>query len=496
MPGFSAMRPVNAATLILVIAAGWAAVNGAWFAADAARRYRAEAAWFVLAGVLLVAAGYAITRLQRRVVTVESNHARLFAIALAAFLAGSAILYLPMFSIGLLSDDFVLLSRAESGSLFDRSWEFLRPLPLALWRMAKAPVALHALNIALHAVNAWLTMMLAMRVGLSKTAAVLSAILFLVFPTSVEAVAWAAGVFDVMLVTFVLIACVALTTMSPGIKRTAAIAALTAAALATKETGVVTPAILVLSCLAASGDLRHIKAPMAASIGIVAAYVLIRMAAGFSTAPPADDASGYMLKEILSRPFATLGLPFHHELLRSHRWIPYVFALLWPLLFLLSALQWRTDRATAIRVFSCAAWVLASVLPLATMLFIANDLQGSRYVYLGSVAFSIMVLSLVANLDQSVQMLVAISLIALFAVSTRSHQSAWTDAALERDRVLSAYRSAGLDCDPADVRGLPDHVRGAYVFRNGFNEAVRGVAANGTPQCVVTWDCSRFVVGR
>lgn len=490
------MRAVNAAALTLVIAAAWAALNGAWFAADASKRYRAEAAWFVLSGVLLVTAVYATTRFPRRLVAVELSHARLLAVALAAFVAGSALLYWPAFWIGLLSDDFVLLSRAESGSLVDRSWEFLRPLPLALWRMARTPVALHALNIALHAVNAWLTMMLAMRVGLSKTAAALAGVLFLVFPTSVEAVAWAAGIFDVMLVTFVLTACVVLTTMSPGIKRTAAVAALTAAALATKETGVVTPAILILSWLAACGGLRSIKAPAAASIAVVAAYVLVRMLAGFSMAPPAEEASGYVLKEFLSRPFATLGLPFHHELLRSHRWIPFVFALLWPLLFVLSGLQWRTDRAAAIRIFSCAAWILASVLPLAAMLFIADDLQGSRYVYLGTAAFSILVLSLVANLDQSVQMLVAVSLIALFSISTRLHQSAWTDAALERDRVVSVYRSGGFDCDPADVHGLPDHVRGAYVFRNGFTEAVRDSATTAAAKCTLTWDGARFVVER
>jgi hypothetical protein len=490
MRSLLATWPARAAAGVPVIAALWAAINGLWFAADAGRRYRAEAAWFVFAAVLIVvavwhAAGRRHLRPASTPISVRESIAVLIALELLAIA-----LYFPMLSIGLLSDDFVLMSRAQSGSLVDRSWEFLRPLPLALWRIAGAPPALHALNIALHGANASLTGTLAVRLGLPKTAAVFAGLLFLAFPTSVEAVGWAAGVFDVLMVTLVLGACVALTTMRDGAARTITVALLTAAALATKETAVVTPAILVIACFGASGTLRGITIPAAVSAGIVAAYVAIRMTAGFTTSPPSQGVSGYMFKELLSRPFATLALPFHVELLRSHRWIPFVFAMFWPLVFVLW--QWRIDRATAVRVLACTAWILVSVLPLATMLFIAADLQGSRYVYLGAVGFSILLPVLVSNLDQSVQTLVAIPLIVLFVVATRSHQSAWTAAALERDRVLAAYRAARVDCDPASVRGLPDHVRGAYVFRNGFSEAVSDSSTDRRAQCTLTWDGTRF----
>ena len=481
---------------MLLLAAAWAAFNGLWFAADASRRYRAEASWFVFAGMLLAVAAWAIT--ERRYVLASPQQASLRETlpALAALVLMAIALYWPALSLGLLSDDFVLLARAQSGSLFDRSWEFMRPLPLALWRIANAPLALHALNIGLHGINAWLTALLAMRFGLTRIAALLSALLFLATPSSVEAVAWAAGVFDVLLATLILAACVAMTKMTPGTRRTAVIAVLTTAALATKETAVVTPAILVVASLATSEKMRPALAPIACSAIVVALYFVIRISAGFAATPPSEGISGYVLKELVSRPFSTLGLPFHVELLRSYRWIAYVFALLWPLLFVLSASQWRTDRAAAIRVLACAAWILISVLPLATMLFIKDDLQGSRYVYLGSAAFSIMLLALIASMDQMVQLLIAISLIALFAVAGRSHQSAWIAAAQERDRVLTAFRDAHIDCVPENVRGLPDHVQGAYVFRNGFADAVRRITPAAHAPCAVRWDGERFSVTR
>jgi hypothetical protein len=82
----------------------------------------------------------------------------------------------------------------------------------------------------------------------------------------------------------------------------------------------------------------------------------------------------------------------------------------------------------------------------------------------------------------------------VFAFATRAHQSAWTAAAVERDRVLDAYRSSDLQCTPTEIRGLPDQIRGAYLFRNGVPEAIVSVTTPtaGSPRCVLVWDGERF----
>lgn len=491
----------TALVVSLILSGAWAGVNGLVYAADAGKRYRAEAAWFIFSAVLIVAALHALVRGARQAPREDSPLTpRVLTIAFLSLLGLAAALYFPMLSIGLLSDDFVLITRAQAGVLADPAWDYLRPLPLAIWRGLSgvagsnaAPVVLHALNIGLHGVNAWLTGILATRFGFSQRSAFVAAIAFLVLPSSVEAVAWASGVFDVLLVTVTLAACVALTTISESGPRTILVVLLIAGALMTKETAVVLPALLAVAAYCSPQmNLRRAAMPIVLSAGLVVLYLSIRMIAGFAAAPPSDNLSGYALKEIASRPFGTLGLPFHVEFVTSYSWIPFVFAACWPALFIWSAVRWPNARNDAGRILALAAWILISILPLATMLFISDDLQGSRYLYLGSVAWSIMLAGLVRSIRQPLRFWVLVPIVAVFVIATRAHQSPWTAAALERDRVLAAYRLSELTCVPETVRRLPDHVQGAYVFRNGFVEAIGPVRPSTRP-CVLEWDGHGFV---
>jgi len=51
-----------------------------------------------------------------------------------------------------------------------------------------------------------------------------------------------------------------------------------------------------------------------------------------------------------------------------------------------------------------------------------------------------------------------------------------------------------VQCLPAEIRGLPDHIRGAHVFRNGFDYAIESERPQTTanPRCVLMWDGERF----
>jgi hypothetical protein len=491
------MTASRLARLAPIAAGSWAALNGLLYAADATRRYRAESAWFVFAAVLIATALLAISSGEQEQTPVAARPRVFVGIA---FLLGAALLYLPMLSIGLLSDDFTLFARSRAGALADPAWEFLRPLPLAIWRFVSEirfgdqPWMLHAINIGLHGVNACLTSMLAARFGLPRRLALLAGIVFLVNPAAVEAVAWASGIFDVLLTTLILASCVLLTTATSRVVASIAIAMLTVAALMTKETAVVMPAMLAIAAISSPHTtVRRAAVPIAVSAIVLALYFPIRIISGHVAVPPAANMSGYVLKEVLSRPFGTLGLPFHVEFVRSQPWVPFAFALVWPALFAVSAARWRRHRTDATQILACGAWILVSVLPLATMLFIADDLQGARYVYLGAAASSILLAVLLRAYQPSQQVIFIVPLIALFIVATRAHQSAWSDAARERDRVLAAYRSSAISCAPEGARGLPEHVRGAYVFRNGFAEAARMMTPGLSDRsCVAVWDGTRF----
>jgi hypothetical protein len=407
-----------------------------------------------------------------------------------------------MLSVGLLSDDFVLVARAHSGVLVDANWDFLRPFPIGIWGVliqlsgaTTIPVVLHAMNIGLHGVNAWLTGILATRFGLDSRSALLAGILFLVFPASVEPVVWASGVFDVLLVTLSLAAGIAITSATNRNAHTIAVAILTIAALATKETAVVLPALLAIAAYASPNvTLKRAAKPIAASIVLVGLYVVVRVAAGFGTAPPSGEFTGYAAKELFSRPLGGLGLPFHIEVLSAHRWIPYALALYWPALFLSSAARWHENERDGRTILALAAWIIVSVAPLATMLYVADDLQGARYLYIGTVAWSVIIVVLLQRVQPALRLVAIMPLLVVFAFATRAHQSTWAAAAVERDRVLDAYRNSRVECSPTEIRGLPDQIRGAYVFRNGAPEAIASVTPStvATPRCVLVWDGERF----
>src|SRR5829696_2969288 len=106
---------------VLAVPAAWAAINSAMYAADTTNRHRAESAWFLYSFVLIVTAvGHpALAGLFRGRHSVEKAPASAasLSIGLIASLAAAFALYFPMLSIGLLSDDFVLVARAHGGVL-------------------------------------------------------------------------------------------------------------------------------------------------------------------------------------------------------------------------------------------------------------------------------------------------------------------------------------------------------------------------------------------
>ena len=481
----------------------WAAINGIVYATDFGKRYRAEAAWFLFAITLVAAAIHATassTAVPERRASIIGP--RVMIGAWLASLAIAAALYVRVISNGLLSDDFALLDRAQRGILFDNDWVFLRPLPLIIWRgfsyigdQALVAGALHAFNIALHGTNAWLAGLLAMRFGLPARDSAIAALLFLLFPAAIEPVAWVSGVFDVLLATLAVTACIAVTVPLGRTLGAVIVAILTVAALATKETAVILPVLLMVAAYGSPlTTLRRAVAPIAASIGVVALYLLVRLMAGFTTSPPVEELSGYALKEIVSRPFGLLGLPFHADFLASHPWIPFVFAVGWPAALVASSANWWDSRRDAGQLLALSVWILSSVAPVATMLFVADDLEGSRYLYLGAVAWSIMIAVVVRPFRTVARATVIAPLLIVSVIATQAQQSPWLEAARERDRVLDAFRRDELGCRPTVVRGLPDAIRGAYVFRNGFAEAAADTASSsGADQaCILIWDGVRF----
>jgi len=428
-------------------------------------------------------------------------------------LAAAGLVFWRAVPVGLLSDDFVLLSRALAGDLLPAgAAPFVRPLPLFAWAQLartglETAIVLHVLNIVLHAVNTWLVWLIAGALGMTRATAVLAAALFLTYPACLEAVAWCSGIHDVLVTTAVL-CCVVLCVrpLRPGI-HWPLLAASMAVGLLTKETAVAMPFLGLLAVIAAEPRARAARASVLAAVLIVFGYLAARFVLLELPAAYAKEASRYLLKELAMRPFAVLGAPWSDRLLAERPWLMLLSIGGISVLFFSACRSWARD-SRAFRTAACLAlWVLAAIAPTYAFFFVGGDLQGSRYTYLAEAGWAMLVASMLwpsspaPGWRLAARAALALAMVGLSVGALRFHMRSWLDAAALRDQVLRSAADALRDgsCAPEDFLELPDSIDGAYVFRNGFREALfleRGVAAVPGPRpdstCALRWRGDRF----
>jgi len=419
------------------------------------------------------------------------------------FVAVSFALYWPTAGIGLLSDDWVLWNRAANWSIGPVSAELVRPLPLSMWavliNIGAAPAALHGLNIMLHGTNAWLTTRLCEGWTGAGQWSILAGALMVAFPVATEPVSWAAGVFDLSVTVLVLLFVLrgrsydsAVMPLSRAIFIAIGILAMTA-----KETGVVAGLLVLID----GWIRRSINRRLLIDTGIVLALAVVfsaaRLAGAFGMTTPA--LSRYRLQRALFETFGGLAVPFHADVLR----VPglaelsvFIVVALFTTHFIASGR--RFDRLVP----GAAAWVLMSILPMLQFVFVGPDLQGARYLYLAGPAWSSLAAGLaLSNRGMARRILIgaAMVLVVLWAVAVRVQLKPWTEASLARNQIIRAAQSDARlqQCRTVAVAKLPDTVRGAYVFRNGFQEALArdaGLRASddAAPGCVFEWNGREF----
>jgi len=298
----------------LAVLMGWAVYTGVLASGHFLSRvpkYRGETVWFIL--VLIGGLSAALPRTAQSSATGGAANLtwRGAGLRALAFVGLSLAVYLPALRLGLLSDDFTLLSRASRHDFWSPS-QFLRPVPLVIWAVAHGAsgpnaAVLHAINVVLHGINGLLVAAIARRMSLSTRTAFAAGVLFLCYPASVEAVAWPSGIQDVLLATGGLTFVLAASSRTAGHRTVWTGLAGLAMALGTKETAVAVP-FLAWALWVRRG--HHWRVLVVAGAALVAVYVLVRalllpLDAGFLVVP-----SRYFAKELLSRPFSTLAVPF------------------------------------------------------------------------------------------------------------------------------------------------------------------------------------------
>lgn len=428
-------------------------------------------------------------------------------LAMALAIIAAFVLYQPILRIGLLSDDYALLMWARRLELMPRDWGQIRPLPIAAWWLLAqvtpatgTPAALHALNVVLHGVNAMLVGVIAARLTISRGAALAAAAIFLTMPVAVEPVAWGSGVFDVMLATLGLALGIVATARPQLTTVDHAVAlVLTLAMMATKETGVIAAPLFLLLHWARWGRVdRSARVAAAAQALLAATYALARELSGRldHRLTPQLDLNG--VERLLSGIGRAFVVPLHRDVVLAHPLLAVVCAV--GIVGALAAWLVRCHRSpNTVRIAVLAAvGALVCVAPTVRLFGITADLQGTRYIYLASAWWSIALGSALFEgwHTQAARIGAAtmgVLVVVGAAITTRAHLEPWLDARRERDRVLFQLIALPPSCRQVASTAATDNVDGAYVFRNGLNEALATLGRSyewvddtrATPECRV-----------
>jgi hypothetical protein len=238
---------------------------------------------------------------------------------------------------------------------------------------------------------------------------------------------------------------------------------------------------------------------------VTAVYLAIRLPMGIAGDYLAAP-TRYFFKQMVVIAFGTLATPWRAPLSLVEHWQSFAAVGLTMLLLVHAFMTWRGSERRTQRDVRLALWVLASIAPVFTLFFVGPTLEGSRYLYLASCAWSLVLADLIASVSERVStpgvfggVVEAIALV--FTVSVQQEISIWQQAADLRDRVLADARTirGKTGCAGTTFANVPDSVDGAYVFRNGFPEAIGGPAPDPndvSPGCRFTWAGDGFAPSR
>jgi hypothetical protein len=425
------------------------------------------------------------------------------------FVAVVFIEYWSALGVGWLSDDFVLADWAARHQWVHVSATgFVRPIVPFVWALlsilpGQLEVNVHAANLLLHALNALLVVILAARLGARRVEAIAAGVIFLTFPALSEALVWASGMQDVLMTTFALASILAV--LDAGFSTGAAVAAAggTLVAILAKETAIVVPLLAWLVAWASPLGIRsgRRRTALVAMTAVALVYALVRtilgMPSGYGT-----GVSRYFAKQLIVDPFASLAAPWSAAWIDAHAFSSLVRVLLIVALLAVAFATWRRSVAFN-RAALFAVWVLAGVLPVFSLFHVSGTLEGSRYLYLPGVGFSLLLAALARTAadvagERRLTAVIATATAVLVVpamIAARSELSRWIEAARLRDNILISYVRVmpSASCGSIVTEGKADTLDGAYVLRNGFMQALADLGAEvepdgpSMPHCRVSW---------
>ncbi|HTM04088.1 MAG TPA: glycosyltransferase family 39 protein [Vicinamibacterales bacterium] len=315
---------------------------------------------------------------------------------LALVAATILVLYWRFLDAYLWDDDFAWI---VAGRTFDPAWSFgftqrthfYRPLielyfDIGVALFGYSTRAFHALNIALHILNAWLVFLIARRLLRTIAAAGAAALIFAVLPGILDTIAWVSAVTALLMATFYLSTLLLhLVWLQDGNRKAHVVSHVTFAAALLSHEGAVTlwPALILLDLFVAP------RRPAVRQYIAFAVMLIAFLAIAFIV-----NRHNYVVSEGQYR----VGLHVLRNLL-DYVGVLYVarhgvIGLVTTAAVLLAVIAFgsRTARFASV-------WMLLALLPYS--LFV--QIGGGRYAYLAGAAFALLLVALLQSLQQTLR---------------------------------------------------------------------------------------------
>ncbi|HEX8476092.1 MAG TPA: hypothetical protein VF666_18985 [Pyrinomonadaceae bacterium] len=454
---------------------------------------------------------------------ITSGRFKTFTLVLCTFVAFIA--YSNVLGSFFLSDDFAQIGKVLEGDL-SVTWGqshggFFRPLFIfsyffdaKLW--SRTPFGFHLTNLLLHILNAFLVFLLSQSLirdarlseaRQQRAIPLASALIFLLHPSHTEAVTWISGRADLLATIFALLSTLSFVSFARSTDRRTHLAlslAFFALALLSKEAAISVPfMMLCVGIYLAKHDAerdasnrsfqtsasRNVKA-VALFFLLLVVYIGVRTAAlgamvgGYGTGQHLNFTHGVVVSQLLRFSLRALfpalllrSLPF----LESRALSPILIVTGIVVIIVAAIILRRRERRRTIAARvrrNTFAWLLAalfvsSLLPVINLRINVFDTQGERFLYLASVFSSVALAFITSKLirNRTAWTATIVCLLAFYAVSLWQTNRIWREASvLSRNILDETVRHATNDS--ILLLNLPDNLRGAHLYRNGFEQAL------------------------
>lgn len=438
---------------------------------------------------------------------------QLLMFALLLFVA--LIAYSNILNAYFLSDDFAQIGKVYEGDL-SVTWGkshggFFRPLfILSYFIDAKTwgldPLGFHLTNIAFHALNAFLVFTLANRLtrdarlplATLKGLPLAAAFVFLLHPSHTEAVSWISGRADLLATGLCLLALLVYETFTRT-RRTGSLLlslALFALALLAKEAAICFPLIVTVFgayiVRARSGEIKKLVfRPAALFFFVAVVYLLARMMmlgaliGGYGENQHLNFTHSTIISQLLRFSLRAIfpGIILQSATFLESRALSPVLIVTGSIVAVIAiiALSRRRTRHSLLELakrntflWFMLALSICSLLPAINLRINVFDTQGERYLYLASAFFSIAfayLLTKVGTRDKPRRVLLA-CLLLFYTLTLWQTNRNWAETAGISQEILNDITTQSTR-DRLIILNLPDNHRGAYLYRNGLEQALQ-----------------------